>query len=299
MFEDFVSEIDFPFTMLPTKVWDVGLTTSELAVLTRIIFRAGIKGQCFESRASIAEACSLTERTVGTVFAELERLQVVTIVRRRAEMKPNLIKINAPAQWISKRKIFPKEDHPQETISQPLRKSFPDPQETISYGTRSNELDQIKLDSIKELAAAQRAASQEPLVEVLDQLKEPKEPKQKTAGSQIFEAYKDAYVQRYKIEPLRNAKTYSICSQIAKQLPLDEALALVHFYVQQNVSYYLQRSHPIQLALGDLQALRTNMLKNKAMSSREAYLADKQQAQKNVLDEYLENREQIQQMFKL
>lgn len=147
------------------------------------------------------------------------------------------------------------------------------------------------------VATAHAAATQEPVTELVTEVLDSKPEKQKTAGALIFEAYQDAYVQRYGLEPLRNAKTNSICAQIAKQLPVDEARALMHFFVQQNVAFYLQRGHAIQLALADLQALRTNMLQNKAMSAREAFLADKQQAQKNVLDDYLANREKYQKMF--
>jgi hypothetical protein len=136
-----------------------------------------------------------------------------------------------------------------------------------------------------EAAAPQKAIEPEVLID------EPRAKAQKPAGSLIFEAYREAYLRRYNVEPLRNAKTNGICSQIAKQLPLDEAIALMHFFLQQNVAFYIQRGHAIQLALGDLQALRTNMLNNQAMSSRQAQLADKQQAQKNALQNYLENRE--------
>lgn len=151
--------------------------------------------------------------------------------------------------------------------------------------------------SLPNVATAHAAATQEPVTELVTEVLDSKPEKQKTAGALIFEAYQDAYVQRYGLEPLRNAKTNSICAQIAKQLPVDEARALMHFFVQQNVAFYLQRGHAIQLALADLQALRTNMLQNKAMSAREAFLADKQQAQKNVLDDYLANREKYQKMF--
>lgn len=140
------------------------------------------------------------------------------------------------------------------------------------------------------LATAEAAAPQE-VIEPEVLIDEPKAKAQKPAGSLIFEAYREAYLRRYNVEPLRNAKTNGICSQIAKQLPLDEAIALMHFFLQQNVAFYIQRGHAIQLALGDLQALRTNMLNNQAMSSRQAQLADKQQAQKNALQNYLENRE--------
>lgn len=295
MSDQYESKIPFPFTIAPNELWEVGLSGNEIAVLLRILYRAGFKGKCFESRASIAEACCLSEKTVSNCFAELERLNILQITRRRIENKPNLITVNAPAEWESKRKNFPEQDRPREKFTQDLGKNLHEPREKFTHGTRSHELDSIEQDSfLNTVAASEIAATQEPVTEVLDS----KPSKQKSAGSLIFEAYQDAYVQRYGLEPLRNAKTNSICSQIAKQLPLDEAQAIMHFYLQQNVAFYLQRGHAIQLVLSDLQVLRTNMLKNKAMSAREAFLADKQQAQKNIVDSYLENREKYLKMFK-
>jgi len=149
----------------------------------------------------------------------------------------------------------------------------------------------LSSDLSSNVATAHAAATEEPVKELVTEVLNSKPEKQKTSGALIFEAYQESYVQRYKIEPLRNAKTNSICSQIAKQLSIDEAVALMHFYLQQNVAWYVQKAHAIEYALKDLQALRTNMLNNQAMSSRQAQLVDKQQSQKNALDNYLANRE--------
>lgn len=109
-------------------------------------------------------------------------------------------------------------------------------------------------------------------------------------GSLIFEAYSEAYQQRYKLEPLRNAKVNSICAQIAKQVPLDEAKAIMHFYLRQNVSWYVQKGHAIEYAQKDLQALRTNMMKNQTMSTHAANNADKIAAQKQALENFNERQ---------
>lgn len=291
MSEEFQSEIETPFTMMPNSVWDIGLTGNEMIVLQRILYRAGLRGQCFESRSSMADACRLNERTVGTIFAELESLNIVQIIRRRAENKPNLIRVRRPAEWISKCRKTAMKEQPQDLRSGGLRISDPEPPDVRSYGTIFPELDSIEQDSFLNTVATAEAAAPQEVIEPEVLIDEPKAKAQKSAGSLIFEAYREAYLRRYNVEPLRNAKTNGICSQIAKQLPLDEAIALMHFFLQQNVAFYIQRGHAIQLALGDLQALRTNMLNNQAMSSRQAQLADKQQAQKNALQNYLENRE--------
>lgn len=291
MSEQFRSKQTYPFMMIPHKIWEIGLTGNEIAVFLRIFYRAGFEHECFESRTSIAEACCLSEKTVSNCFAELERLNILQITRRRVENKPNLITINHCDEWLSKRKNFPSEDRPQVKSTPDLEKNLPEAREKITYGTRVPELDSIEQDSFLNTVATAEAAAPQKAIEPEVLIDEPKAKAQKPAGSLIFEAYREAYLRRYNVEPLRNAKTNGICSQIAKQLPLDEAIALMHFFLQQNVAFYIQRGHAIQLALGDLQALRTNMLNNQAMSSRQAQLADKQQAQKNALQNYLENRE--------
>lgn len=298
MKEQFDSDCEYNFMMIPNQLWEIGLSGNEIAVFLRIFYRSGFKHECFESRTSIAEACCLSDKTVSNCFAELERLNIVRVARRRSENKPNLITVNKLATWISKRKILPKQEQAHvDSTQRPMEKAHK-ACEKITYVTRLPELDSIELDPLLRIASDFVVATEESEKDLETDVLDSKPEKQKPAGALIFEAYKDAYIQRYKIEPLRNAKTNSICSQIAKQLSLDEAQAVMHFFVQQNVAFYIQRGHAIQLALGDLQVLRTNMLQNKAMSSRQAFLVDKQQAQKNIVENYLENREKYLTMFK-
>lgn len=289
MSEDFISEIEIPFTMLPVKVWDIGLSSSELSVLTRIIFRAGSKGQCFESRASIAEACCLTERTVGTVFAELERLGVVSITRRKAEMKPNLIKINAPAKWLSKRKNFPEVDHPKEIISQPLRKSFPDPQETISYGTILNELDQNKLDSVNTVAAAQPTAPIEPVTQLMTIEVDTVKSKPKT--EQTWRAYCEAYQLRYNVEPLRNAKVNAQLKQFCERVGYEEGPELMRFYLGINDFWYVKQMHTVGIALADAEKIVAAYRRGSVVTKREAEYIDKTSSRKSFIEQIYDARD--------
>lgn len=150
--------------------------------------------------------------------------------------------------------------------------------------------------SLLSLGSLSLSPSLSPYVD--DGFSPPPSRSKKPDGSFVFEAYREAYERRYRVQPIRNAKVNSICSQIVKQVGVDEGKAVMHFYLQQNVAWYIQKGHAIEYALKDLQALRTNMLNNKSMSSREAQQADKQQAQKNVLDDYLANRDEYQNMFK-
>lgn len=274
--EEFLSEVENNFTMIPNETYEFGLSPSEIAILHRIFLRAGTKGgTCFESRASMAKACGMSVRTVTTVFESLERLSIIEVLCRKGQHKPNLIRIKSIAQWKSKTQILQDEGGASANIASELVQILPVSCATIAHGTISIELDPIELDSLNTVTPEKSVVA----------LKKP------TPGSQVYEAYAEAFENRYNTQPIRNAKVNAICSQIAQQVGLQEAKAIMHFYLQQNVAWYVQKGHAIEYALKDLQALRTNMLNNKSMSSREAQQVDKQQAQVNALQNYLAKRE--------
>ena len=275
MGEHFASKITYPFVTVPSKIWDVHLSPIEQSVLLRIIFRAGRASECYEGRASIAQACCMSVRSVSAAFDVLELCNIIQIQSRRHEAKTNIITVNDPAYWKNKLQITTSDrgmPAPGASLSLQEVQAMP---AGGAHRTIFPELDPIELDPLNTVTPEKSVVA----------LKKP------TAGSQVYEAYAEAFQNRYNTQPIRNAKVNAICSQIAAQVGLQEAKAIMHFYLQQNVAWYVQKGHAIEYALKDLQALRTNMLNNKSMSSREAQQVDKQQAQVNALQNYLAKRE--------
>lgn len=90
----------------------------------------------------------------------------------------------------------------------------------------------------------------------------------KKLSSEIWEAYKKAYQNRYKIDPVRNAKTNSVISQIASRLGR-EGIEIVVFYLNHNDSFYLKNMHYIGHCLANAESLRTQFLKGRAITSRD------------------------------
>lgn len=90
----------------------------------------------------------------------------------------------------------------------------------------------------------------------------------KVLNKQIWESYKDSYVQRYKTEPVRNASVNAKISQLAERLG-SEAPEVVKFYLKHNKSHYVSRLHEIGLCLSDAEALRTQWFHNKAITERD------------------------------
>jgi len=276
MSEEFYCEIETNFTMIPNEIWDYNLNPYELAVLYRIFRRAGAKsGSCFESRKHIAAACKMSTKQVDRVFTELELHNIIEIDSRKDAGRPNLIRIKAIAHWLSKRTNSPKGEGGCDSQSHRGETDSPTGCDSQSHHI-SISSKQTQSEGRPNLVAAGQAR---------------RHPPQKTAGTEVWQAYSEAYATRYGQEPLRNAKVNTVCSQIANQVGVEVGQAVMHFYLQQNVAWYVQKAHAIEYALKDLQALRTNMLNNQAMSSRQAQLVDKQQSQKNALDNYLANRE--------
>jgi hypothetical protein len=104
-----------------------------------------------------------------------------------------------------------------------------------------------------------------------------------TLGSRIFEAYADAYQLRYGVEPARNATVNSQCANLGKRLG-EQAIEVVRFYVRHNRSFYVQKSHPIGLALQDAESLRTEWLRGEQVTGAAARDVERAQHNLNVWD---------------
>lgn len=89
----------------------------------------------------------------------------------------------------------------------------------------------------------------------------------RSLNSEIWTAYFDAYRLRYGVDPVRNAKTNSIISQLAARLGL-EAIEVVKFYLTHNDSFYLKNLHAIGHCLTNAESLRTQMLRGKTITSK-------------------------------
>jgi len=302
--EEFNSEIEIPFTMMPTAIWEIGLSGNEMIILQRILFRAGLRGQCFESRKSIAEACCLSDRTVGIIFDELERLNIIQIIRRQLEGKPNLIRVKQPASWISKRKNLPKSEGGSDNSSYRGRKPFPTGWEKISHRTRSHEQDSIELDS-SSLAAAEATAPE--IIEaeiVLDELpKKQSEPKhaertaltkqkapvgkdQASPISKAWGAYSEAFKAKYGVEPIRNAKVMGQLKQFIERVGQNDAPDILRFYLQQHDRWTVQNGHTVGIALHQAEKLAAGFRGAKMMTEKEARRIDEKQTTQNILEAY-------------
>lgn len=73
----------------------------------------------------------------------------------------------------------------------------------------------------------------------------------------IWDSYKEAFLARYAIKPLRTAKENSLIRSLARALPAAEAPEIARFYVGMNVPFYLQKTHDIGVLVKDVVSVRT------------------------------------------
>ena len=102
--------------------------------------------------------------------------------------------------------------------------------------------------------------------------------KDKSTGIRAWDAYANAYLERYGVEPVRNAKTNAQLAQLAKRLPADEICEVVCWYVRSSNAFYVRDSHGLGLLLRDCEGLRTQWATNSRMTSTEARQMDEHES---------------------
>lgn len=97
----------------------------------------------------------------------------------------------------------------------------------------------------------------------------PKRPNpNKELNLSIWEAYRNAYHSRYKVDPVRNASVNSKITQLANRLGA-EAIEVIKFYLSHNDSFYLKNLHSIGLCLSNAESLRTQWLRNQPVTAND------------------------------
>lgn len=102
---------------------------------------------------------------------------------------------------------------------------------------------------------------------------QPRSPKAKLSASEvednrlIFNAYRNAYFNRYKVEVKKHQKINGQVSTLRKQLGVKEAIEVINFFLSHNESFYLKKTHDFGLCLQDATTLRTQMLRNQPVTS--------------------------------
>lgn len=103
------------------------------------------------------------------------------------------------------------------------------------------------------------------------QLREP-------VGSDVWQAYRESYFSRYRVEPVRNAKANTMCKRLVESLGGDGAVSVVKFYLTHNKQWYVSNVHQLEYCVKDCEALHTQWMANHRVTTTGAMQADKGQA---------------------
>lgn len=120
------------------------------------------------------------------------------------------------------------------------------------------------------IAAAVAAALEIPAEE-----KDPADTARRSAARATWDAYCQAYFDRYGADPVRNAKVNSGILQFVDRLEHAECAAVARFFVSHNNSFYVREMHAVGLMVKDAEKLRTEWATNSRMTQTKALQADK------------------------
>lgn len=146
----------------------------------------------------------------------------------------------------------------------------------------------IEDQNLLPLASAQAASN----VKVL----KPKAPRQKTeaqiANTNTWDAYTIAYLERYGVEPVRNAKVNAQIAQLVQRLGAEEAPQVAMFYVTINDSFFIRNSHELGLLVARAEGIRTqwltgrqvNAVTARQMENTQANISAAQEASRSILE---------------
>lgn len=106
--------------------------------------------------------------------------------------------------------------------------------------------------------------------------------KQKTdsqiANAATWDAYTIAYLERYGVEPVRNAKVNAQVAQLVQRLGANEAPQVAMFYVTINDSFFIRSSHDLGLLVSRAEGIRTQWLTGRQVNSITAQQLERKQA---------------------
>ncbi len=122
--------------------------------------------------------------------------------------------------------------------------------------------------------------------------KKPAKPKSEATEANIatWTAYATAYAKRYGVEPARNAAVNGMISKLVAAVGQQDAPLIARYYVNLNAEFYTRKCHDLKLLLADAQAVRTQWMTNRQVTSASARSLDKQQASLSGIDEFLRDK---------
>lgn len=115
----------------------------------------------------------------------------------------------------------------------------------------------------------------------------PTETPRKTAARATWEAYSDAYFERYNAEPVRNKTINSQILSFVDRLGFEAAPEVAAFFLTHKGARYVARMHSVGDMLVDAEKLHTEWQTGQQMTTAAARQSDRTGANVNALNSYI------------
>lgn len=146
--------------------------------------------------------------------------------------------------------------------------------------------DSLNTDSLIPSSLIPLVASQEKPAKH-QKIKNPPNELLQAACRKTWEAYANAYFNRYQTEPVRNAKVNKQVINFVERLGFHEAPFVAANYLTSNHSYCVGRGHSFDCLLVDAEKYRTEWATGSGMTSTRANQLDKSQSNQSAVGEAL------------
>ena len=114
-----------------------------------------------------------------------------------------------------------------------------------------------------------------------------------TQGTEVWNAYAYAYATKYRTQPIRNAKTNSICKRLVETVGKEKAINIAKHYLTINDQWYLKNYHKLDFCLSDYQKIITSFDTGLKITSTQANDLDRKQTISDAFDRVSTEYEEI------
>ena len=109
-----------------------------------------------------------------------------------------------------------------------------------------------------------------------------------SAASLAWEAYSSAYMARYTVQPVRNAKVNGQLAQFVGRVGAQEAPLIAAWFVGHQNGYYVRSMHSVDALLRDAEKLRTEWATNRRVTNTEAAMADRTETNRGAFQHLID-----------
>lgn len=162
------------------------------------------------------------------------------------------------------------------------------PQNRIDKSTIEGKEEKRKETTLSDQGAkAPLAGHQDALLPEFEKPKKKRSKENRGATVPLWEAYKEAYNLRYKVDPVRNATVNGQLGQLLSRLGKEPAIEVLKLYLKHNDSWYLKSAHSVGMCLRDAEKLHTEMQMGRRITSAEVKQADRDDHNAQVFERVL------------